>query len=72
MDISFRFLYPFLLFQAIDNVGKAGTPKTVIGVHTHSTPVLLIMGDRPEPATQKYIFLTPVTEGFVISQKKIE
>jgi hypothetical protein len=63
-DISFWFLFPFLLFQAVDIVGKAGTPKTVTGVHTHNTPVLL--------ATQKYIPLTPVMEGFGISQKKTE
>jgi 26S proteasome regulatory subunit N1 len=60
------------LFQAVDIVGKAGTLKTVTGVHTDNTPVLLAMCDRHELATQKYIPLTPVMEGFVILPKKTE
>ncbi|KAI3887665.1 hypothetical protein MKW92_033707 [Papaver armeniacum] len=33
---------------------------------THSTPVLLAAGDRAELATDKYIPLSPILEGFVI------
>lgn len=51
-------------------IGKAGTPKTIAGVHTHTTPVLLAVGERAELATDDYIPLTPVMEGFVILRKK--
>lgn len=56
--------------QAVDVIGKAGTPKTIAGVHTHTTPVLLAVGERAELATEDYIPLTPVMEGFVILRKK--
>ncbi|BES96279.1 26S proteasome [Nesidiocoris tenuis] len=56
--------------QAVDVIGKAGTPKTIAGVHTHTTPVLLSVGERAELATDDYIPLTPVMEGFVILKKK--
>ncbi|KAK9502033.1 hypothetical protein O3M35_012641 [Rhynocoris fuscipes] len=56
--------------QAVDVIGKAGTPKTIAGVHTHTTPVLLAVGERAELATDDYIPLTPVMEGFVILRKK--
>ncbi|XP_069695760.1 26S proteasome non-ATPase regulatory subunit 2-like isoform X2 [Periplaneta americana] len=58
--------------QAVDIVGKAGTPKTITGVHTHNTPVLLAVGERAELATEEYIPLTSVMEGFVILRKKTE
>lgn len=57
--------------QAVDVIGKAGTPKTIAGVHTHTTPVLLAVGERAELATDDYTPLTPVMEGFVILRKKI-
>lgn len=56
--------------QAVDVIGKAGTPKTIAGVHTHTTPVLLAVGERAELATDDYIPLTPVMEGFVILRRK--
>ncbi|RZC86510.1 hypothetical protein C5167_030588 [Papaver somniferum] len=52
--------------QAVDVVGQAGRPKTITGFQTHSTPVLLAAGDRAELATDKYIPLSPILEGFVI------
>lgn len=51
-------------------IGKAGTPKTIAGVHTNTTPVLLAVGERAELATDDYVPLTPVMEGFVILRKK--
>nr|CAD1827733.1 unnamed protein product [Ananas comosus var. bracteatus] len=57
---------PVRVGQAVDVVGQAGRPKTITGFQTHSTPVLLAAGERAELATDKYIPLTPVLEGFVI------
>ncbi|KAG0487911.1 hypothetical protein HPP92_006722 [Vanilla planifolia] len=58
--------------QAVDVVGQAGRPKTITGFQTHSTPVLLAAGERAELATEKYIPLTPVLEGFVILRENPE
>ncbi|XP_076353645.1 regulatory particle non-ATPase 1 [Tachypleus tridentatus] len=55
--------------QAVDVVGQAGKPKTITGFQTHTTPVLLAFGERAELATEEYIPLTPVLEGFVILRK---
>lgn len=57
------------LFQAVDVVGQAGKPKTITGFQTHTTPVLLAYGERAELATEEYIALTPIMEGFVILRK---
>ncbi|KAE9592999.1 hypothetical protein Lal_00028985 [Lupinus albus] len=57
---------PVRVGQAIDVVGQAGRPKTITGFQTHSTPVLLAAGDRAELATEKYIPISPILEGFVI------
>ncbi|CAH9116650.1 unnamed protein product [Cuscuta europaea] len=57
---------PVRVGQAVDVVGQAGRPKTITGFQTHSTPVLLSAGDRAELATDKYISLSPILEGFVI------
>ncbi|KAG8386850.1 hypothetical protein BUALT_Bualt03G0191900 [Buddleja alternifolia] len=57
---------PVRVGQAVDVVGQAGRPKTITGFQTHSTPVLLSAGDRAELATEKYIPVSPVLEGFVI------
>ncbi|EDV52429.1 26S proteasome non-ATPase regulatory subunit 2 [Drosophila erecta] len=54
---------------AIDVVGQAGKPKTITGFQTHTTPVLLAIGERAELATDEYLALTPVMEGFVILKK---
>lgn len=58
--------------QAVDVVGQAGKPKTITGFQTHTTPVLLAHGERAELATEDYVSLTPIMEGFVILQKKVE
>ncbi|CAF0712055.1 unnamed protein product [Brachionus calyciflorus] len=55
--------------QAVDVVGQAGKPKTITGFQTHTTPVLLAYGERAELATDEYITLTPVLEGFAILRK---
>lgn len=58
--------------QAVDIVGQAGRPKTITGFQTHTTPVLLSVGDRAELASEKYIPLTPVLEGVVILKQNPE
>eukprot|EP00112_Aurelia_sp_Birch-Aquarium-sp1_P012638 Seg2658.4 transcript_id=Seg2658.4/GoldUCD/mRNA.D3Y31 product="26S proteasome non-ATPase regulatory subunit 2" protein_id=Seg2658.4/GoldUCD/D3Y31 len=58
--------------QAVDVVGQAGAPKTITGFQTHTTPVLLAHGERAELATEEYIPLSPVMEGFVILKKNPE
>jgi len=58
--------------QAVDVVGQAGKPKTITGFQTHTTPVLLAYGERAELATEEYIPLTGVMEGFVILKKNPE
>lgn len=55
--------------QAVDVVGQAGKPKTITGFQTHTTPVLLAHGERAELATDEYISLTPILEGFAILRK---
>ncbi|XP_074660514.1 26S proteasome non-ATPase regulatory subunit 2-like [Tubulanus polymorphus] len=55
--------------QAVDVVGQAGKPKTITGFQTHTTPVLLAYGERAELATEEFISLNPVMEGFVILKK---
>eukprot|EP00232_Nephroselmis_pyriformis_P011581 CAMPEP_0182890528 /NCGR_PEP_ID=MMETSP0034_2-20130328/22707_1 /TAXON_ID=156128 /ORGANISM="Nephroselmis pyriformis, Strain CCMP717" /LENGTH=887 /DNA_ID=CAMNT_0025024083 /DNA_START=1 /DNA_END=2664 /DNA_ORIENTATION=- len=57
---------PVRVGQAVDVVGQAGRPKSITGFQTHTTPVLLGVGDRAELATDKYIPCTPVLEGFVV------
>jgi 26S proteasome regulatory subunit N1 len=52
--------------QAVDVVAQAGRPKTITGFQTHTTPVLMSVGERAELATDKYIALSPVLEGQVI------
>jgi len=58
--------------QAVDVVGQAGKPKTITGFVTSTTPVLLGFGDRAQMATEEYIALTPLLEGFVIVKKNPE
>ncbi|KAJ1972597.1 proteasome regulatory particle base subunit [Dimargaris xerosporica] len=55
--------------QAVDVVGQAGKPKTITGFQTHSTPVLLAHSERAELATEEYVPLSKVLEGFVILKK---
>lgn len=60
---------PVRVGQAVDVVGQAGKPKTITGFQTHTTPVLLALGERAELATEEYQPLTPILEGFVILKK---
>ncbi|KAH0866776.1 hypothetical protein HID58_073798 [Brassica napus] len=60
---------PVRVGQAVDVVGQAGRPKTITGFQTHSTPVLLAAGERAELATDKYIPLSPILEGFIILEE---
>ena len=55
--------------QAVDTVGQAGKPKTITGFQTHNTPVLLAHSERAELATDEYLPLSSVLEGFVILRK---
>jgi len=55
--------------QAVDVVGQAGKPKTITGFQTHTTPVLLAHGERAELATEEFIPVTSIMEGFVILKK---
>lgn len=57
---------PVRVGLAVDVVGQAGKPKTITGFQTHTTPVLLSHGERAELATDEYLPLTPIMEGFVI------
>ncbi|CAG9855292.1 unnamed protein product [Phyllotreta striolata] len=60
---------PVRVGLAVDVVGQAGKPKTITGFQTHTTPVLLAYGERAELATEEYLALTPIMEGFVILRK---
>jgi len=60
---------PVRVGLAVDVVGQAGKPKTITGFQTHTTPVLLAHGERAELATEEYVSLTPIMEGFVILRK---
>merc|ERR1712130_7597 len=55
--------------QALETVAQAGHPKRITGFQTHTTPVLLSVGERGEFATDEYLPLTNVLEGFVIVRK---
>ncbi|KAI8010206.1 hypothetical protein LOK49_LG06G01779 [Camellia lanceoleosa] len=63
---------PVRVGKAVDVVGQAGRPKTITGFQTHLTPVLLAASDRAELATEKYIPLSPILEGFVILKENPE
>lgn len=52
--------------QAVDTVGQAGKPKTITGFQTHTTPVLLGYLERAELATDDYIPVSSILEGFAI------
>uniref|UniRef100_A0A453CEE6 26S proteasome non-ATPase regulatory subunit RPN1 C-terminal domain-containing protein n=3 Tax=Aegilops tauschii subsp. strangulata TaxID=200361 RepID=A0A453CEE6_AEGTS len=60
---------PVRVGQAVDVVGQPGQPRTISGFRTHKTPIVLAAGERAELATEKYIPLAPVLEGFVILRK---
>jgi hypothetical protein len=58
--------------QAVDTVGQAGRPKTITGFQTHTTPVLMAYTERAELATEEFLPLSSVLEGFVILKKNPE
>ncbi|KAL1512972.1 hypothetical protein ABEB36_002467 [Hypothenemus hampei] len=58
--------------QAVDVVGKAGSPKTITGIHTHSTPVLLAAGERAELATDQFQQCSPALDGICVLKEKQE
>lgn len=55
--------------QAVDIVGKAGTPKTIAGIHTHTTPVLLAAGERAELVNDDYVVYSPTLDGICVLKK---
>ena len=58
--------------NAVDTVGQAGNPKTITGFVTNTTPVLLGFGERSQLATDEFLPLTPILEGFVLLKKNPE
>ncbi|KXZ55777.1 hypothetical protein GPECTOR_2g1327 [Gonium pectorale] len=60
---------PCRVGTAVDTVAQAGRPKTITGFQTHTTPVLLGVGERAELATEEWLPLSPVLEGQVILTK---
>lgn len=56
--------------QTVDIVGKAGTPRSIAGIHTHTTPVLLATGERAELATQAFSVVGPALCGVCIVKKE--
>ncbi|KAL2483354.1 26S proteasome non-ATPase regulatory subunit 2-like protein A [Forsythia ovata] len=62
---------PVHVGQAVD-VGQAGCPKTITGFQTLSTPILLSAGERAELATERYVPLSPILEGFVILKENTD
>lgn len=55
--------------QAVDVVGQVGNRKTITGWVTHTTPVLLAVGERAELEDEEYLPLTSTLEGVVILKK---
>jgi 26S proteasome regulatory subunit N1 len=55
--------------MAVDTVGQAGNPRTITGFQTHTTPVLIGAKERAELATDEFIALTTVLEGFVVVKR---
>jgi 26S proteasome regulatory subunit N1 len=57
---------PVRVGQAVDVVAQAGRPKAITGFQTHTTPVLLSVGERAELGTEKYVAASGTLEGVVI------
>jgi len=60
---------PVRVGQKVDVVGLAGRPKQITGFQTHTTPVLLAMGEKAELASDEYLPLSTLIEGVVILRK---
>ncbi|KAI3425164.1 hypothetical protein D9Q98_008935 [Chlorella vulgaris] len=63
---------PVRVGTAVDTVAQAGRPKTVTGFQTHTTPVLLSVGERAELGTEKYVPASSTLEGVVILRENPE
>lgn len=57
--------------QSVDVVGKAGNPKSIVGGHVQTTPVLLSADERAELVSDQFEPLSSVLEGFVILREKV-
>jgi len=57
---------PVRVGEALDTVAQAGRPKTITGFQTHTTPVLLAVGERAELGTEQYLACSPILEGVVV------
>ncbi|EFN71995.1 26S proteasome regulatory subunit rpn1 [Camponotus floridanus] len=57
--------------QSVDVIGKAGNPKSIVGGHVQTTPVLLCAGEKAELVSDQYESLSSVLEGFVILREKV-
>lgn len=57
--------------QSVDVVGKAGNPKSIVGGHVQTTPVLLCAGEKAELVSDQYEPLSSMLEGFVILREKV-
>lgn len=55
--------------QAVDVVGKAGAPKTIAGIHTHTTPVLLSANERAELASGEFQVCVSTLDGICVLKK---
>ncbi len=58
--------------QAVDVVAQAGKPKTITGFQTHSAPVLIGATERAELASEEYLPVSNILEGFVLVRKNPE
>lgn len=58
--------------QAVEVVAQAGKPKTITGFQTHTAPVLIAATERAELASEEYLPITPILEGFVLVKKNPE
>lgn len=54
------------IIRNFSDLGKAGTPKTIAGIHTHTTPVLLASAERAELVTDQYEIVAPTLDGICI------
>lgn len=57
--------------QSVDVVGKAGNPKSIVGGHVQTTPVLMCAGEKAELVSDQYEALSSVLESFVILREKV-
>lgn len=61
---------PIRVGTVVDTVTKAGKQKTITGMRTLTTPVLLEAEEGVELATNRYYAVAPVLEGICILKKK--